>query len=1121
MKEEFYSFIKVLVEKLISNMYEKDNNTVVIKHYNTFEIKQEHAKQLEEDYCQCGVTVFYKTFQGDEMVDAYEPFLGIIKSMYQKYYSNESIGEFFNSFEIYSLQKSIISSYLATSRCERAEELILNEVEYEKEVLLKTIVNILIKISNEHPMIICINHLNGAAKATIEVLKKLLDTKDNGRIIIVATYNDLRKVLPHVNEVWEQYIKRLEILRCIADASLFQTTLSQENGGVFLFDAKNINDYIIKLNNMFHTLEFDQASYYLNIIYKKLEMERLSIKDEDRFEIIKIYARISIYSEDMANALLLCNSLNKICKIHNSFEMNYEYNYLFGLTQVYNVKLSMAKRCADICYELARANQEEFLMFKATMLKHMASMSGWHNILFCANDIPIDEKILKAAEKYQYYNYLAHTYIYAFDNEVNWFEDIETIEKKIEHFQKGIEIAKKMGNEFLTTVGYRKNIMLSSINGAFEVTTYYYGKLQEVVGDSDPFKAADIYKGLGYNLCATEKYEQANKYYNKAINIYYKLKMMDFVGETLYNMSLNCILAGEYETAYDYLQVCIQIVDELHLNNLRVCNISKLFGLLAVCSYELGLYYNCQMYIDNTMQFLSHKLNSSDEDTEDIDPSYTVCDDDLFLYYYARGLMKMHKGEWEKALNSLNNAEIYVIRSVGNHFFSYVQYRMAKAQVYRQLHDEYHAVRELNDALEYAKRTNAKEKERIINAVLNNEELPDRKYDLKLEDITLEKIRMATEQASINKDYKEIKKQMDFIGVWQKIVDITGKEKGELISNALNSFILNFSIDSIVYIDYSEEKPGVYFQNMKLELTEEKLEVLTRYFDNHRTGFVASKMRKDYQEYREVVSVFGVNEVCSMIAIPFYVNEKLDSLFICYIMMKDNWNSPINKYLLDENDFNVYSLVLRQLVNAIDMLEKQKEINEINIQLKNAAVTDYLTSLLNRDGFFGNVRKQIVKAKKAKRKLDLTVLYIDLDNFKFYNDTFGHDVGDLVLKEIANILKEEAKGCGFAARFGGDEFLMILEHADSGLAMKKARDVLQNILSRDAFVKEIKEFLGKEDIEIPSEKKVSCSIGVAPVSDVKDDNDIGKAIKYADHALYGIKHSTKCDCKLADIKEIL
>ena len=66
--------------------------------------------------------------------------------------------------------------------------------------------------------------------------------------------------------------------------------------------------------------------------------------------------------------------------------------------------------------------------------------------------------------------------------------------------------------------------------------------------------------------------------------------------------------------------------------------------------------------------------------------------------------------------------------------------------------------------------------------------------------------------------------------------------------------------------------------------------------------------------------------------------------------------------------------------------------------------------------------------------------------------------------------------------------------------------------------KEIKEFLGREDIEIPPEKKVSCSIGVAPVSGVKNDEDIAKAIKRADQALYGIKYSTKCDCKLAEKK---
>lgn len=436
----------------------------------------------------------------------------------------------------------------------------------------------------------------------------------------------------------------------------------------------------------------------------------------ERFEIIQIYAKISIYSQNIANGLLLCNSLNEICKRHDSFRMHYDYNYLLGLTQVYNTKLHMAKKCADMCYKLAEEKEQEFLMFKAKMLKHMASMSGWHNIMFCANDIPTDQELLDNSVKYEYFNHLAHTYIFAFDNEVDWFMPIQEIEQKIIHFQQGMEIAKQIGNQSLMNVGYRKNIMLSSISGAFETTTYYYGKLHDLVGDSNPVKAADIYNGLGYNLCAIEKYEEANAYYNKALNIYYNFGMIDYVGETLYNMSLNCILGNNFQNAYEYLQMCVKIVDVLHLNNLRVCNISKIFGLLALCSYRLWLYYNCQMYCDNTLLFLSHKLISSENEPDNIDPSYTVCDDDLFLCYYTTGLLEMQKGNLSKAMDCFNSAQIYVHRSVGYQFFSYVQYYMARAELYRKIGDENKALEELDTAYAYAERTNAHKKMEIIRA---------------------------------------------------------------------------------------------------------------------------------------------------------------------------------------------------------------------------------------------------------------------------------------------------------------------------------------------------------------------------------------------------------------------
>ncbi|MDE6314221.1 MAG: GGDEF domain-containing protein [Lachnospiraceae bacterium] len=1116
MQNEYYEFLKGFVKNLIDSTYKEDNNILVVKHYYTFELSEEMIHSLVKKYGEDDFQFFYRRFHRDEMVDAYDPFFGIIRELYHRYYSDKSVEEFLESFEIYSMHKSVFSAYLREARCYRDEDLILSEVEYEQEAIKDTIVKMLVAIAREHPFVLCIHGLNGASEAALAVLMRLLDTPGNGRIILVAAYNDLRPVLPHNTAVWEQYEKRLEIMNCIVDGSMFNTPVLKDTAATFHFHLERFSEYITKLNNMFHMLEFEQANYYLGIIYKNMEMEHIVIDDVERFEILKTYAKISIYCQNIPNALLICNNLNNIAKRNDSFHMSYDYNYLLGLTQVYNMKLHMARGCADICYRLAKGNGTEFLMFKAMMLKHMASMSGWHNILFCANDIDVEPEILELAEKYQYQNHLAHTYIYAFDNEIDWSRDINEVTESMKNFAKGMGIAEQIGNRYLMSVGYRKNIMLSSINGAFDITTYYYGKLSSLVGDSDPMKAADIYKGLGYNLCAAEKYEEANREYNKAIDIYYKLGMMEFVGETLYNMSINCMLAGDYKTAYDNLLMCIRIIEALHLNDLRVCNISKLFGLLGLCSYRLGMIYNCQMYTEKTMQFLSHKLNSSTGDLDNIDPSYTVCDDDMFLNFYVKGLLYMHKDLFTKALVSMKNAEIYAERSKGFQFFSYVQYRLSVAELYQQLHQQQKSEEQLALAYEYAKRNKAEEKKQMVEAVLNQREFIRKKYSLTCENITLEQIGAATEQEGINRNYIEIKKQLDFIGVWQKIVDIIGKEKNELITNALNSFILNFGVDVMIYINYKEQQGQICFNNSEQELTQEDMEHMLRYFQIHRNGFVASKMHKDFQEYREILSIFGINDVCSMICIPVYVEEKLCDLFICYIYMKDNWNSATNKYMMDENDYNIYTLVLNQLVNAINLLEKQQEINEINVQLENAAVTDYLTTLLNRDGFFMNVHKMVLAAGKNKKKLDLTVLYIDLDNFKYYNDTFGHDVGDLVLKEISKILKEKSQDNGFATRFGGDEFLVILEHADSERAMNKAYEILNSILARDAFMKEIKEFLGRKSIVIPADKKVSCSIGVAPVADVKDDDDITRAIKKADDALYGIKHSTKCDCKLAE-----
>lgn len=1094
------------------NLLNSDKKIYVVKHYNTFEITKEILPSLSSS----DIDVYFHNFSGNCMINAYEPFLNIVKDLYIKYYSNKyiDIDDFWCDCNVYPLHYSILTSYIKTGICTREEDLILSEAQYEHERFLDGIIGILSKITHDHPVLIYINNINKAASSTLELLYKLYSTNTNHNMMLFASYNDLSSVLSHIADKWETFLELLESNNCIID-SVFTEQLQSDLVTHFRFRLEDVPDYLTKLTNMYYCLDFTQLHYYMHNIYQKLELEKLAIDKTYRFRLLRLYAISSLCVDDVANALLLCDALADIYRKEKSFEIGFSYYYLQSLTQMYNGKHSKAKSCALLCLELAMEASNDFLIFKSKLLSVMAKMSGWHNIFFCSDNVDVADDFITLAEQYNFRNHLAHTYIFAYDNNCDLYTDVSCIDENLPHFSKGVDIATKLGNQQLLIEAYRKNIMLSSSHGAFDISNYYYHKSHELIGHSDPFKEADIYKGWGYNCCATEQYQTAHDHYNKAIHIYYRLGMIDQVSEVLYNMSINCLLSEDFDGAYTYLQTCLKIVNALHLNDLRVCNLSKLFGLLALCSYRLGDSYNCQLYLDYTKQFLSHILFVDENNpAPSYDPSYTACDDDLFLYYYTSGLLCMDSGKYDATLELFNKAAIYEERSQGNRFFSFVQFKISLANLYRLMGDNDKATHQFKEALDYCETKSNYINLQKIMAAMSDKPYHPIKYKLVLDNLTIDEINTATKQAAIKKNYEATRKQLDFLNIWQKITDITGKTKYSLIETALNTIATNFSIDSIVFIKYINDKPKVEFNSSVINLDNENLKILTDYFDRHRSGFVTSKMRKNYNEYSTVISIFGSSSICSMVCVPFYVNEKLDSLFISYICMKDNWNSVTSKYMLDESDLNIFSLSYRQLVNALEMLHKQQQIRVINQQLENAAITDYLTSLLNRDGFYGNIQKYIEHAKNTKERLDLTILYIDLDNFKFYNDTFGHDVGDLILKNIASLIRVAAGPNGFAVRFGGDEFLIVLRTSDSQLGSCVAENVLNEIRSHNGYQDEISKMLGR-DITIPIEKTVSASIGIAVTPNVTSDDDITNALKRADATLYKIKHSTKSDFMVA------
>jgi diguanylate cyclase (GGDEF)-like protein len=167
------------------------------------------------------------------------------------------------------------------------------------------------------------------------------------------------------------------------------------------------------------------------------------------------------------------------------------------------------------------------------------------------------------------------------------------------------------------------------------------------------------------------------------------------------------------------------------------------------------------------------------------------------------------------------------------------------------------------------------------------------------------------------------------------------------------------------------------------------------------------------------------------------------------------------------------------------------------LELRTIAFTDGLTKLLSRKAWRDRVETEIDRAMRQPSAL--SVLLLDLDHFKRINDTFGHDVGDLVLKRTSEIFNSVLRKHDLVGRLGGEEFAVCLINAPAHVG----RAVAERIRARIAA------------LDFPEHPHLSCSasIGVAVFEPGADVDDL---LKRADLALYEAKRGGRDQVRMSD-----
>ena len=242
---------------------------------------------------------------------------------------------------------------------------------------------------------------------------------------------------------------------------------------------------------------------------------------------------------------------------------------------------------------------------------------------------------------------------------------------------------------------------------------------------------------------------------------------------------------------------------------------------------------------------------------------------------------------------------------------------------------------------------------------------------------------------------------------------------------------------------------------------------------------------------------------------PELIFDKDNELYYCDLSKFDFKGAMV---ILPDDSKKFSSLAISIVNIALLNIQSQLIIYTQHENLAALTAIDPITGLSNRRALSRHITLENERVerfyKRKKQIIQKAIAFIDIDNFKYYNEHFGYIAGDFLLKCFADVLKNTLRRIDFVCRYGGDEFVVVMGDTSEEEGERMCQRIYIELSKRDFFVPDLKHFIN-QSIDIPQNKVIGFSMGLCCNSDTAEPANLMEVLRNANKALKFAKENGK------------